>query len=327
MRSQDVKGLIRALRYEDPVTDKDGRFVDLGVEARAGAATALATLAGAEVYEALAGALTDPEEKVRMAAIHALRDRGDRRAVGPMISLVTSHSGDERALSRETAVRTLSLLRDPEVARRATAELLARGEELNHLDLAALADLARAGGSKGVQATVGDLLAHLREASAPDRARRLVAALAPESVEPLIAVLGDETARHEAVVALGSIHDSRAVEPLSSVLLRDEDPSVRSAAARALGELRHPAAVEPLLLATSDRDYNVRTDAIAAFDGLGNAAIALAVRTLAHPALEDGAGHSVEALGATPNGPALPPVEDARVEPRAGPLLRRLLGR
>jgi HEAT repeat protein len=320
-----VKGLVRALRYEDPVTDRDGRFVDLGAGIRAAAARGLARQADADAYDALVRALADPEDSVRLAAVHSLRERGDRRAVEPLLSLAMSYTDEDQPPSRGEAIRTLALLRDAEVARRAAAELLARPEDLNELDVTALRHLARAGGSEAIGATIEDLLGHMRDGPTPGRARRLVVALAPESVEPLISSLDDNRARQEAVLALGAIRDSRAVGPLGSLLLEDGDSSVRSSAAWALGAIRDPAATEPLLAATRDPDYDVRAEAVAAFDGLGNAGIALAVRALAGSALEDGAHLPAPEIPATgPNGPALPKPPPS---PRATPLLRRLLGR
>ena len=45
-RAADVEGLVRALRYEDPITDRDGRVVDLGSGVREAAAAALAEMDG-----------------------------------------------------------------------------------------------------------------------------------------------------------------------------------------------------------------------------------------------------------------------------------------
>jgi hypothetical protein len=182
---------------------------------------------------------------------------------------------------------------------------------------------------------VTELIAHLREASAPARARRLLVWLAPASVEPLIDLLDDGRAREDAALALGATHDSRALEPLCSIMLGDDPAPVRRAAAWALGELKDQGAVEPLLLATGDRDYDVRSEASASFDRLGNAAIAVAMSALVRPALENGSSPPPAALpprdeedpADTLPPPAERPGPEALFSTRAAPVLRRLLGR
>jgi HEAT repeat protein len=278
-------------------------------------------------------ALLDPEDAVRVAAVRALRERGDRRAVDPLMSLITSPTTQEYEPSHDEAVRTLALLGDPELPRRIAAELLARPEELTEHDLDAQRRLARAGGNEAVSATIGDLIAHMREGSAPDRARQLVVALAPESVEPLIDALGSDSrsCRKDAALALGSTHESRAVEPLCAVLLGDGDPAVRKAAAWALGEIKDPAAIERLMASARDGDHGVRTEALASFDRFGNAAIAVSVEAVVRVTLGDRSGPPIEVPPPQPNGPARPQVESGSGQPlpdfRASPLLRRLLGR
>jgi HEAT repeat protein len=230
------------------------------------------------------------------------------------------------------------------------AGLLTRAGDLDEeADSRVLRRLTQAGGHDALAGTIEDLVARLREGSAPERARPLLVWLAPESVEPLIRALDDHIAQREAIIALGSIHDSRAVEKLCSILLGDDDPPIRMAAAWALGEIRDPAAVEALLVATGDGDYRVRAEAGVSFDKLGNAAIAVAMSALIRPALENGAAPPTDAIAADDEGPALPegsveepepesaPVpQPARPQPRpsqptaitrAEPVLRRLLGR
>jgi pyruvate/2-oxoglutarate dehydrogenase complex dihydrolipoamide acyltransferase (E2) component len=105
-------------------------------------------------------------------------------------------------------------------------------------------------------------------------------------VEPLIRALADPRYRRGAALALGSIHDSRAVEALCAVVLDGAEPADREAAAWALGEIRDPRAVEALLGATHDGDYRVRNEAIAGFDKLGNAAITVAIGGMMQRVLE-----------------------------------------
>jgi hypothetical protein len=90
------------------------------------------------------------------------------------------------------------------------------------------------------------------------------------AVEPLITVLGDKDrdVRRNAVAALGQLGDSRAVEPLITAL-RDEDRDVRRNAATALGKLGDTRAVEPLIKALGDSYYELRLNVAAALAALG----------------------------------------------------------
>src|SRR5687768_15853702 len=210
-RAGKASSLLRALSYEDPVTDRSGNTVDLGTPVRAQAVAALARVDSPLAFEGILRALNDPDEEVRVAAVHGLLERGGPAALEPLITVAVNWSDSERARSRAEAVDALVTIGDARVSPAVAAELLARPHELEPADGEMLARLTRASGGDVVQATISDLLAHLREASAPTRARMLLVALAPESVEPLIGALEDDRARHEATLALGSAHASRAV--------------------------------------------------------------------------------------------------------------------
>jgi HEAT repeat protein len=297
-RKENVKGLVRALRYEDPISDTGGRTADLGVEVRAAAAAALGHLDTPAANAGLMSALEDPEERVRVAAVRALRERGGTTAVAPLMSAAASWTDPAREEAREEAVEALASAHHPDVLREMVAALLARPEDLEEPDADVVRRLAEATGAPAaLRDTIEDLIAHLVEPATAPRARTLLVWLAPESVEPLIAAAGDETAAPEAARALGAIRDSRAVVPLSSLVVSSEDPLVRAAAAWALGEIRDPSAVGALLAATSDGDYAVRAEALEGFDKLGNAAIAVAMSMLVQPMLENGARRAEEVEG------------------------------
>lgn len=301
-RRGKAKGLLRALSYEDPVTDTEGRTVDLGSSVRVAAVTALARHDDPVAFEGLVRALDDPEQSVRVAAIRAMRARRGSAATGQLAEIAARWSGSEHALARAEAVDALAEIGDASVPPSIIGELLSRPAELDAADCDVAARLVRASGASAVHLTIDDLIGHLREASAPSRARKLLVALAPESVDPLLDALRDARARHEAALALGSTGDARAVEPLSSIMLSDEDPVVRRAAAWSLGAIRDPAAVEPLLLATRDTEFAVRVEAIDSFEKLGNAGVALAVSAVVAPALEESARKAVEAAYAADHG-------------------------
>ena len=320
-RRGDTEGLVRALGYEDSMTDRDGRVVDLGAAVRAAAAEALARVEDPSVVGLLMRAADDPEETVRVAAIRGLRERRDVSAVEGLVHVAANWSGPVRRASREEAVDALASVRDPDVPRRTAAKLMTRVTDLDEDDEAVLRRLAYAGGDDALRTTIDDLLEYLRGSPEAPRAGRLLVALSPGSVGPLIEALRDRRAAQNAAVALGLTHDARAVEPLCSLVLDAEDALARRAAAWALGEIRDPAGIQALLMATRDRDYGVRTEAIASFDHLGNAAIAIAVAAVAGLAGENGAAKAAQLPPAAPQEPSPGPASPA------GPLLRRLLGR
>jgi HEAT repeat protein len=84
--------------------------------------------------------------------------------------------------------------------------------------------------------------------------------IGPIAVEPLIAALNDENPNicHDAIVLLGDIRDSRAVDHLVVVLKNYELWSLRFEAARALGKIKDSRAIEPLIEALNDKDAYVR---------------------------------------------------------------------
>jgi HEAT repeat protein len=327
-RAGNVEGLVRALHYEDPITDRDGNPADLGTAVREEAAAALAAMHEPEAADGLLRALEDPEESVRTTTIRALREFGGSAGREPLLWVVTTWTEDDRAQLREEALQALRSFGDPEVPREVASRLLVRDVELDENDYRTLRELAESAGPEAVNATIDELAGHLREASAPWRAAALLAALEPASVDVLLGLLDDPRAREVAALALGSTHSASAVEPLCAVLLHSDSPEDRRAAAWALGEIKDPAAGEALLVATGDRDYEVRAAASAGFDNLGNAAIAVTMSALVRSALEDGRGAAPKPVPdaiVEPRPPAQSPAE-LSLSTRAAPVLRRLLG-
>jgi len=60
-----------------------------------------------------------------------------------------------------------------------------------------------------------------------------------------------------AAKSLGRIGDTRAIEPLTYLVLKDDDSDVRRYAANALGEIGDSRAVDPLIVALNDSDSYV----------------------------------------------------------------------
>ena len=319
-RKGKIDGLVRALRYEDAVADRNGRLFDLGATVRARAAHALAQLDSPESTKALVQSLGDPLESVRIAAIRGLRERGGDAVAECLMAGVVGWTLPAYAAARSDALEAVISLNHPGALRLTTGALVIRTSDLDDVDLTIVRKLAESAYRADVDATVGDLIGRLGEDSASDRARRILVALAPASTERLIDALDDRRTQREAAIALGDIHDSLSVPALSSVLLDSAEDDVRAAAAWALGEIRHPSAVEALLVATGDDDYEVRTTAADSFDKLGNAAIALATNVLVQPALALDERGSQTALPPEqrPLSPGDQPRTEVLIAPRAG---------
>ena len=321
---------MRVLGQEKLTRDRDGGVVDLRAPARKAAVEALAEQDSPAARDGLVRALRDPEESVRTAAVQALSLRGYTGAGDPLVAVVTGWTAEENAGLRRHALETLASYTDPELPRAVAAALLSRPTNLGDADAKVLRRLVEAGGPDAARTTVDDLVDRLREGPDSPRVRRLLAWLEPNSVGPLVDLLHEPRVQRGAALTLGTIHDSRATEPLCYVLLEGTNPASRAAAAWALGEIRDPAAVKTLLRASSDQDYSVRAETIAAFDKLGNVAVAVAMSIHVRAALEDGAERPAPTLAPDGDAGELPRSRPEPAKPtvadRALPALRRLLG-
>lgn len=167
---------------------------------------------GKRVFGALADALSDESNSVRVAAVKGLVNAGGRQALEPLQRAV---------LDRDDSVST--------EAERAIDALDASWSDLD--------------GVNRTSALCVDVFARRRTEVSNAAARWLRHRFPPTAVEPLIATLGDKDTqlRRDATYALGKSADTRAVDALVA-LLKDFD--LRSAALRSLGEL---GAAGPLL--------------------------------------------------------------------------------
>jgi len=219
---------------------------------RADVVKALGQLGDSRAVEPLIPLLTDKQERVRDNAAEALGQLGDARAVEPLIALrihgwrqvrALGQLGDVRAVEvLITALTSGSLHHRAEVAEalgrlgdvRAVEPLitLLTGQdcEMRSVAAAALAELGQPEWSQWVKGDQDDFL-------------RLGASGNPGAVDPLIkAALAGEGHSHyckDAARALGVCGDVRAVEPLITLLTR-QDYEMRSVAAAALAELGQP---------------------------------------------------------------------------------------
>ena len=78
----------------------------------------------------------------------------------------------------------------------------------------------------------------------------------------------DHNIRLTAASALGTVGDSRAVDPLIAAL--DDQMEVNEMAALALGEIGDPRAVESLTKTLGDENWEVRSSAAKALEKIGD---------------------------------------------------------
>jgi HEAT repeat protein len=285
-QQEDVEGLVEAASFENFLPGRDGGTVDLGAEVREEAILALGDLEPEACSETVAGALTDPSDRVRVAAVRVLYAHADPVPLADAIPWLPTESGDSRPL----ALEALALLAKPECAPRlADALVHARGDDpVGDEETAVLATLLELeDSSEATTEVIEELLSALADERAvvADRAEDLLARLAPASIEGVVSELQAGVVPHRAASVLGRIADTRAMDPLMEAL-RHREPRVRAESAAALGKLRDPAAVEPLLRATRDPDPNVRAQAGGALDRIGTVAVVVGVSHLVRPMIQ-----------------------------------------
>ncbi len=275
---------------------------------------ALGKLGDRESVETLIGLLDQGDGRIERAAAAALGEIGDRRAVKPLIAKL---DGDAPML--HTVALALGEIRDPQ----AIQPLLYAGPSTSALgplsvyesgltqpnQNAVVWPLYQFGRSAidPLTKALDDPSPHIREVASwvlynltvhgdlqAQERRRVADAMAPN--------LGDssEVVRFHAAMALGHLHDLRALPTLVELIgavdqvylkldaadyigqigsrgamgpltkwLRDERSWVRAPAARALGRLDDPDVIPTLLPVLNDEDSRVRVEAILALGRLG----------------------------------------------------------
>jgi HEAT repeat protein len=182
-------------------------------------------------------ALNEPSALLRFKAVKVLGAISGKLVVPPLIRALR----DQDRGVRSAAVKALSKIKDKRAISAVIGALKDQDENVRH--------------------TAAQCLAHNMN-------------VGEEAVEPLITVFKNEKNEHEyvrahAAIALGSIGDKRAFEPLLSVL-ENMDESIRGPVASALGELGDKRAVTPLIAALEDDDLSVRSEAARALGNIGD---------------------------------------------------------
>jgi HEAT repeat protein len=290
----DLEGLISAASYQDVRRGNDGHALDRGAEIRADAVAALGELGHEAGNGTVTGALRDPSDDVRSAAVRVFYQRGEVGALVQALGWLPADRGSSRAL----ALRALLELKAPGTAQSVIRALVwAPGvRPLAELDVALVHTLVQADTQADVaNEVVEELLTALSDdrEEVGDRTEEVLLRLAPASVQGVIAELEGGRSPERAASLLGRTGDTRALEPLIEAL-DHRDISVRVEAASALGELREPAAVEPLLRATRDHNIDVRVQAGQALDALGTAAVVIGISAMVGPIIAEAVASAVQ---------------------------------
>lgn len=319
--AEDYVSLVQAARYHDVVEAGDGELADLGAPVRAAAVLALGELDDIGHF-AVADALADPFDEVRLAAVEALRRRRDFEVLCDALSWWPREAAGR---ARGAAIEALLSLRAKGSSLCLTTAVLNDGQDsITSGDGALVRAMLETEADEGAWHVV---LAHLIEKlSASDavvrnRAKAVLVALAPASIEPVLEELKRGSARAGAASALGAIKDQRAVEPLIEVL-DTPDAALRAAACEALGELRDPVAAVPLMRLTRHSEYAVRAAAGSALDRLGSIGVILGLAAVVGPSTGERDPEGIDRRLLT-NGSSGLDLEDADLAVLASQLLDR----
>jgi PAS domain S-box-containing protein len=242
--------------------------------------------------------------------------RADERVTGSIVTIedVTERLDSERDLSEQMA--------SPDEATRLRAAAALAGEgspSAKQALLAAIGDdswRVRRVAVEGLAGKIGeemvsDLLRALRhehkDPSVLNSALQLLALSQIDVIGPLSEFLNDPDTdlRVYAALALGEVHDERAVPPLI-LALKDRDTNVRYHAIDSLGRLRASQSVEPLLGIAEERDFFLSFAAIDALARIGDSAASARIAPLLEDEMLRAAAAS--ALGALGDEEALAPL-------------------
>jgi HEAT repeat protein len=216
-------------------------------QVRQKAAEALGKIDDVRAVEPLIAALQDTDPFIPREAALALGKIGDARAVDPLIEAYKAN-----AIYGDDLKQVLIMIGAPSVD--ALIAVLKDGDtEIQYLAVEALGEI-------GDERAVGPLIIYMKDENTDDliTVKTSLVMIGELSVEPLIALLSDEALQSQsdtlqatevkayAVQALGELKDTRAVEPLISVLA-DEHFYYRDWAATALGEIGDARAIAPLI--------------------------------------------------------------------------------
>lgn len=184
--------------------------------------------------------MQDPAAKVREASANALGNLRDPRGLQPLVTALS----DKAPRVVNSAVLALGLFLDPK-----TADALAK--VLTHREAYVRGEAAIVLGKLGDRRAVKTLIDMLNwSGNTPYRAAEQLGNLGdPSAVEPLCAHLPKSKAKHIVIIALGKLHDPRAINSL----VKEFGNSNVQHAIRALKAIGDKQAVPPLIALLKDR--------------------------------------------------------------------------
>jgi HEAT repeat protein len=285
--------------------------------------TILQTLAKSQIdpLPALLSGLEDAQPEVRMYSVLALGERGDRRAIAPLIACLSDRDVNVCYHAIEALGHLQALEAMPALVSLATSDdfFLAFPALQTLITLCALAHHAPLPPAQGSSSLPQQLLPLLRKTLHWQVRQEAVDQVAlhqdPELLPELIQLL---RCHHDNPNILNSVLQILTLSQLDPVpllipCLSDRDPNVRIYTALALGERGDQRAVDPLLGCLADPDLNVRYHAI---EALGQLADPLAVDALTDIAVTEDFFLAFPALE------ALTRIGDPSVAPYLVPLLQ-----
>ena len=236
---------------------------DENASVRLAAVEALGQLSDPRAIDALAEAMrNDSDPRVREAAASALGDIDSPRAVPALMAAL----GAERVVAvRAKIAWALGEIEDPRAIEALGAAVRDQAVEVRQQAVWALGEIES-------PSAVPMLLPALRDSDAETR-KQAAWALgeigSADAVAGLMAATKDADAgvREEAVGALGEIEDERALPALTAAL-NDEEVEVRRRAVSAIGSLELRSAPAGLIAALRDRDAEVQKGAAEALGSL-----------------------------------------------------------
>lgn len=257
---QDISGLIAALSHRDPVVQRQASTI-----LRSMGKTSIPLLLDAlqhgtpDLQERVTGVLGEITTLPMETLIAALGDDTGHTFSG--VAALIAKSGNQAVLPLMGALNS----EYEEIRKGAIVALGIIGEPARPQLLAALVHPSyriRYGAALSLDRTgwvpQGDR-ERFRYLYATGQWQELVK-MRKAAVSPLLGALedGHYAVRRDAALALSSIGDLRAVEPLQRLLITDSEETVRAAAAEALGLLADDQAIPVLRVAVRDHAHSVR---------------------------------------------------------------------
>ena len=274
-RRKDRDGLVAALTWQDWELYEDGEVADVGARTRRDALVALVDLDGGLHPDALAIALADDHEGVRLWAL-ASAESVDSLEEQHLTTIAYAAASWPEGTHDDAFERAVVLLeRDPVFGvREYSRAALNHDAPLDDRTRATIERLAdRADGTAGWDEVLAAALDVPTSRPRVEPLLELGAERVPHRIDEALEMPGR---RPGAIRALGLRRDSALVGDLVEHL-EDPDPAIRREVAVALGRIKHPSAIGELFDAAQDDSYEVRDAAMKALDGFGTVAVTAAV--------------------------------------------------